>query len=94
MSSQPPLMSPCLICGRVLDRAFAMSAVPKRGLTFEARGHPRSDVFGGVYADQSLSVNVCDGCMTTASQEGRVVMLTYPEPERPEPAAEAWTAGG
>lgn len=90
MSGELSAVPPCLVCGRELERAFSMSAVPNRGLTFEARGHRRSDVFGGVYADQFLSVNVCDGCLTGASREGRVMLLIYPEPERREPKAEEW----
>lgn len=85
-----PRVLPCLVCGTELERVARMSAQPVGALTFEAHGQYGSAVFDPMDATQSLTVNVCDGCLTSAAHQGRVSLLTYPERERPAPRSEPW----
>ena len=93
MDDGPPRVLPCLVCGAGLERVAPRDSGPAGALTFTVRGEYGSSVFDPADAYQSLAVNVCDGCLTAAGQQGRVNLLTFPHDRRPEPRAEEWLGG-
>lgn len=85
-----PRVLPCLICGSALEPITPGDWQPCATI-FRASGNYGSGVFDpddGTF----LAVNVCDGCLAKAGEDGRVELLTYPRRPRPEPQRELWTA--
>jgi hypothetical protein len=89
IGAPPPRVLPCLVCGGELERVAPRDIVPLGAVTFTSRGQYGSSAFDPMDAYQSLAVNVCDGCLTTAGEQGRVNLLTYPD-ERPQPGVRQW----
>jgi hypothetical protein len=86
----PPPVLPCIVCGGELERADPMGRQPVGAVTFKGSGGWASEFDRLDYGDQSFAVNICDGCLRSAGQAGRVNLLTYPA-TLPEPTVQAWT---
>jgi hypothetical protein len=77
---------PCLVCGRELDQVFdggSTTMQPGDGVYCQTGGNYGSTVFdqmGRVY----LAFLICDGCLVSAGQQGRVVSYQTPEPADPD----------
>lgn len=86
-----PRVLPCLICGASLDPAVTGSSLPV-ATVFRAPGNYGSGVFDPLSRYVELAVNVCDGCLTEAGQQGRVNQATYRHAPEPDPEVRPWTA--
>jgi hypothetical protein len=86
---------PCIRCGRELKSAVLPDDgnQPRAGTVFTTHGHYGSTVFDET--DGSfLEIPVCDLCVLTATGEGRVLLGTRVQVQRPRPSMAAWDGWG
>lgn len=74
------MIAPCIVCGAALDgvgqHIFGSDPEfnqPEEGTGFVTHGHYGSTVFDPMNGN-TLSISVCDGCLTTAGEQGRVLL--------------------
>lgn len=74
------MIAPCIVCGAALDGAgqhiFGSDPEfnqPEEGTGFVTHGHDGSTVFDPDNGN-TLSISVCDDCLTTAGERGRVLL--------------------
>lgn len=95
--------TPCLMCGTELRRVHPphndepedQPPLPYGGTVFQATGH-----YGSIYdpapalgpSREWLLINLCDGCLTTAADAGRVVQVEIIEYRGDRLASKPWNA--
>lgn len=74
------MIAPCIVCGAALDgvgqRIFGSDPdfnQPESGTGFTTHGHYGSTVFDPMNGN-TLNISVCDDCLTTAGERGRVLL--------------------
>lgn len=79
----------CIVCKTTL-RNFEEDGFnhPMGGLEFTTRGHYGSAVFDPMDGTH-LSINICDGCLRRAGEEGNV-LLGFPRPAPPPSPMMRW----
>ncbi len=66
-------LAPCILCGRALEDASAGNNQPVGGLAFECHGHWPSSIFDEGGRAGWLEINICESCLHTATDRGRVL---------------------
>ena len=74
------MIAPCVVCGAALDGvgAYVFGSEPdfnqpEGGTGFVTHGHYGSTVFDPMNGN-TLSISICDDCLTTAGEQGRVLL--------------------
>ncbi len=68
---------PCIICGKPLRRVMPMTpAQPANGVMCSTHGNYGSTVFDDLDGER-LHFNICDACLTTAGEQGRIVVAQH-----------------
>lgn len=72
-------LAACILCGRELDDESAGNNQPDGGLAFQCWGHWPSAIFDEGGRNGWLEINVCEPCMRTAAERGRVLNGDRPD---------------
>jgi hypothetical protein len=72
------MIAPCIVCGDELcgagwEGSEPYCNQPSGGTGFDTEGHYGSTVFDPMNGN-TLSISVCDDCLVTASEQGRVLL--------------------
>lgn len=88
---------PCIVCGHVPESVMPGHALrqPQGATVFYTVGQYGSTVFDPMSGSRlELEVSVCDGCLTLAAKQRRVILLTRSAEPFIYPDAEYWAPGG
>lgn len=73
-TERPKSALPCICCKRELGNIAPEGNQPIGGLEFKTGGHYGSTVFDPVVGSTFLAINVCDECLVTEAQAGRILI--------------------